>query len=258
MKRTNSSAFATRPSERRAATSMSTAATGTATQNATPTGRARRQEQRRRGVVASGGHHRGGQRTSAFGGVGISRVLPDLHRVEGCPDPCGLVADAHEHPHQEEGSVEGPVGLGQRADRQVVLVRARVDAEPVPGQRDPDEHQPGRDAAERRPRTAPVDPRPRVAHRFEMPAEWATRLPAPQRDVDEEHRPEGDAPRDLRGRRRPVEAAHPTAPGAQRDAGNADDHAAGTHGHRSIPGGRDAVAVLRSLFRHGKGPVPSR
>ena len=235
MKRTNSSAVARRRANG-GATSMRTAA------------RERRARTPPRPVGSDGRSRAGGPRwgpsdprprrsAPAFGAAGPRvRSRPMASR---CTDPGGLVADPNEDPDEQQRGVQRSVGLGQRADGQVVLVRPGVDAEHVPGQRDHDQRQPGRHAAERRSRASSPVPRPRVARRLQAPAQAAPVLPRQQCEVDEEHRDQGDQPRDLRRHGRPVVAAHPTAPGAQRESGNADDDTAATHGYRSIPASGD-------------------
>jgi hypothetical protein len=79
------------------------------------------------------------------------RAEPTLQRSAR---PRRRVADPHEHPDEEEDCVQGAERLGQRADRQVVLVRAGVDAEYVPRRRECDHDQPRRHPAQREPAAA--------------------------------------------------------------------------------------------------------
>jgi len=67
--------------------------------------------------------------------------------VDRRADTRSLISHADEYPHQEEGGVQRTVGLGQSADRQVVLVRPGINAENFPGHDHRNEPQPGRNAA---------------------------------------------------------------------------------------------------------------
>ena len=192
--------------------------------------------------------HGRGVRPPVFRRVGVSRFICCPEAAERRSDACGLVADPDEHPDEEEGGVQRTVGLDQRADREVVLVRSRIDAEHLPAQDHHDERQPRRDAAERRARASEALAGPRVTDWFETPAPAPTPPPAPECNVDEDDRDYGHEPRDLRGARRPVVAADPTAPGTQRDDGNADDHAVAAH-HTGLSqtGGREMPRAARSM-----------
>ena len=75
-------------------------------------------------------------------------------------------------------------------------------------------------------------------------------VPRQRAHIDEDHRSQGDEPRDLRGGRRPVEATGPAAPGARRNAGNAYDDAVAAH-RTGLPNGTACSA------RHaGEPPLP--
>ncbi len=170
----NSSAVANRPADRRAIRSTRRAAQGTATQKAMPTGgldgRSRPAD-----VGCAPRFTRPAPKTAPEAGW---RVPPDrcdsVARVgRRRPHPRRLVTDPHEHPDEQEAGVQRPVGLGQRADRQVILVGSGVDAEHVPGQRHREEHQPGSDTPQGPPAAAAARTRPRLGDGFETPAEAA-------------------------------------------------------------------------------------
>ena len=145
MNRTNSSASALLPPERRADMSIRIAATGTAIQKAIPTA----------GLCGSS---RAGEGWRPNGAIAAATELPWTEPVGSPPSGGGsvvngrtharrLVADPDENPDQEERGVQRAVGLGQRADREVVLVWPAVDTERVPGERRHNQREPRRDAA---------------------------------------------------------------------------------------------------------------
>jgi hypothetical protein len=141
-----------------------------------------------------------------------------------------FVTHADEYPDQEEGRVQRSIGLGQCADRQVVLVRPVVDAESLPGHDDADECQPGRNAPQRLPCAATAGPGPGFTGWLETGALPFGPGAVPQSDVECGHCCCGDQPCDLRTRRCSMKAAHPTAPGAERQGGHACPNDVATHG----------------------------
>jgi hypothetical protein len=141
-----------------------------------------------------------------------------------------LIPHADEYPDQEEGRVQRSIGLGQRADRQVVLARPGIDAENLPGHDHDDESQPGRNPPQRLPCAATTGPGPGFTDWLKAEARPSNPGAAPQSDVERGHRARGDQPRDLRTRRCSLKAARPTAPGAQRQSGRALGNDVATHG----------------------------
>ena len=185
MNRMNSSAVARWPRERRAATSMRTATRRDGNPEGDAGGRALRQQQCLCSVMGSHRSHCHGERAPMSGSLRWALMIRCPGVVERCADTGGLVPDPDEHPDKEEAGVQRTVRLRQSADREVVLVRPRVDAEDLPGHHHDDQHQPGHHAPECRPAAATAPPGPRLVHGCQVPCRWPSRPPAPQCEVDQ-------------------------------------------------------------------------
>ena len=159
MNRTNSSAVARAPFVRSRHEVDDDRGDGQRYPERNADGRAGREQQPRRVRMRAEPEQAGPEepgRVRASGLSGLGGVRRCSRVSERCADPCGFVADADQHPDQEEACIQRPVRLGQGADRQVILVRPGVDAEDVPRQRDEDQEQPRRDPTERAAGCRPV------------------------------------------------------------------------------------------------------
>ena len=146
--------------------------------------RARGEEQRRRARVRD--RTKDAHREDAWRARGVvsiclgrepGRCRPRLQRRA---DPGRLVTDPDQDPDQQERRVQGPIGLGQGTDREVVLVRPGVDAEHVPRKCDKQEDQPGCDTSQGEPAPAASATWPGVPGAGQAPTEVLAARPSPQ------------------------------------------------------------------------------
>ena len=180
--RTNSSALARRPWDRLAARSTSTHTTTRPTQNATPTARldGRASAGTSVGCCAPTAAEVGDVPRCPAGRCGRSPI-------DRRPGPSRSVAQSDQHPHQQQGSCDGSERLGQRADRQVRFVRARLDSQYLPDHHDEDEGQPRRYPTERIGAAMATRSRPVRIDRGEVHGEPAMVPATPQQDIDGDH-----------------------------------------------------------------------
>ncbi len=181
--RTNSSALARRPWDRLAARSTSTHTTTRPTPERHAHGPAGREGQcgHERGVLCA--HRRRSRRCTLRCPAGRCGRLP----IDRRPGPSRSVAQSDQHPHQQQGSCDGSERLGQRADRQVRFVRARLDSQYLPDHHDEDEGQPRRYPTERIGAAMATRSRPVRIDRGEVHGEPAMVPATPQQDIDGDH-----------------------------------------------------------------------
>ena len=165
--------------------------------------------------------------------------------------PGHLVAHAGRHPHGQQRGVQRSVGLGERADRLLRLVRSGAQPEDVPCQGHHDQSEPRRQPDQGAPRPATSGSRPRLGGCVEVPSARLGPLPS-QRQVDGHDGGHGAHPGDLRRRTAAVEAADPPAPGAERQRAEQHDEATAAHGiglaqHRARQG---PLVSPRALGHH--------
>jgi hypothetical protein len=130
------------------------------------------------GRVLAYEHPRQGYRSTVLGGS--ARV-----RLDGRPRSSGPITEPDQYPHQQDSCVDGPEGLGERADSEVWQVRAGVDAECFPGDHDQEQDPPWSGAGQGRSQPTPSRSRPPMFGRSEVDRRPPPTSAVPHQQVDD-------------------------------------------------------------------------